>query len=53
MLDRDEPRLPIFRPENLPRLAEMEQPTPELIKKLLDGRKIEDALRVITTFKRS
>ncbi|CAD5226026.1 unnamed protein product [Bursaphelenchus xylophilus] len=46
MFDRDEPRLPVFRPENLPALVESEAPSEDLLIRLLDGREVHGALQV-------
>lgn len=46
MFDRDQPRLPIFRPENLPALVDAEEPSEEILWKLVEGKQVAGALKV-------
>lgn len=46
MFDRDKPRLEAFRPEKLPMLSEMEDPTEDALRQLIDAKRVAGALKV-------
>ncbi|CAD5218673.1 unnamed protein product [Bursaphelenchus okinawaensis] len=46
MFDRDEPRLPVFRPENIPALIDTEEPSEKLLANLIEEKQVAGALKV-------